>query len=168
MQTYLHDRLLDVWQLATGQYQAYGRCYRNQLDSGYVAEVYKGRNEYQEVYLDDRYAVTSFFGTSSLIKYDVSNKTDVHLIFFVNLSKLKNVGHRADEEVRKDVQMHVQQGYRGFQLTGIRTGIDDVFEEYAGTRLAAQENLDGLKYRDMHPYHCFRFDFSIMYNIKNC
>jgi len=168
LQQYLHDQLLDTWQLATGQYQCYGRCYRNQLENGYVAEVYTGNNEYKEVYLDDRYAVMSFFGLTGNIDFKVVNTAKVHLIFFVNIETLKQVLHRGDEEVRKDVQTIVQNGYQGFILKGVRLGIDEVFEEYAGTRLTEKENMNGIKFRDMHPFHCFRFDFEILYNIKTC
>jgi hypothetical protein len=169
LQTYLHDKLLAKWGLQNADYHAYGRCYRNQKEAGYVAEVYMGSNEYREVYLDDRIAALSFFGLSGDIEYEAGNTADVHLIFWVNIKKLKpTVAHRADEEVRKDVQVLVDNGYQGFDFSGIRLGIERVHQEYRGTVIAAQANLDVLKYRDFHPFHCFRLDFRLNYNINRC
>lgn len=169
LQTYLHDKLLAIWGITSAEYNAYGRCYRNQKDDGYVAEVYTGNNEYREVYLDDRIAAMSFFGISGDTEVEVENTASVHLIFWVNLSKLKApIVHRADEEVRVDVQKLLNKGVFGFSLKEISTGIERVLQEYAGTTQAEQANLDGLKFRDMHPFHCFRFDMEVMYNKNNC
>lgn len=169
LQSYLHEKLLTKWGLQNAQYEAYGRCYRNQKESGYVAEVYVGGGEYKEVYLDDRISVLSFFGLSGDIDFEVTNTADVHLIFWVNIKKLyPAITHRADEEVRKDVQELIQKKMYGFTLTDVRLGIERVHQEYRGTIMAAQANLDTLKYRDMHPFHCFRFDLKLLYDIKHC
>lgn len=169
LQTYLHDKLLAKWGLQTADYSAYGRCYRNQKEAGYVAEVYVGSNEYKEVYLDDRIAALSFFGLSGDIDHKVTNTADVHLIFWVNIKRLyPSVVHRADEEVRRDVHELVQKKMYGFTLTDARLGIERVHQEYRGTIMAAQANLDTLKYRDFHPFHCFRFDLKLLYDIKHC
>jgi len=169
LQSYLHGKLLSKWGLQNADYEAYGRCYRNQKDAGYIAEVYVGGNEYKEVYLDDRIAALSFFGLSGNIEYEAGNTADVHLIFWVNIKKLRPaITHRGDEEVRKDVQQLVDNDYQGFQFAGIQLGLEKVHQEYRGTIMAAQANLDPLKFRDMHPYHCFRLDFKLTYNINRC
>jgi len=166
LQTHLHDKLLGVWGIDTSLYHAYGRCYRNQKDAGYVAEVYTGLNEYREVYLDDRLAALSFFGLTGDVDYNIVNRADVHLIFWVNVERLKQLAHRGDEEVRKDVQVIAKDKLFGFTLSGLRLGIDRVLQEYRG--MTSQSTPDGLKFRDMHPFHCFRFDFSLQYDIKHC
>jgi hypothetical protein len=163
LQVYLHDQLNEIWGLSGGQYQAYGRCYRNQKEDGYVAEGYIGKNEYKELYLDDRYIVLSFFGLSEDIKFKIANTANVHLIFFVNLPKLKNVSHRADEEVRVDVQKLVEVSFQGFSFEGVRLDINNVLDEYPGSLRDTS-----LKFRDMHPFHCFRFDFSLLYDVSRC
>ena len=133
-----------------------------------MAEAYVGLNEYKEVYLDDKYPAISFFGLSGDIDFKVINTADVHLIYWVNIPSLKQLIHRGDEEVRKDVQALVKDKLYGFSLTGVRMGIDRVFQEYRGTIMAAQANLNGANFRDMHPFHCFRFDFRVQYDIKHC
>lgn len=163
LQVYLHEKLNALWNLPAAQYQAYGRCYRNQKDNGYVAEGYRGKNEYIDLYLDDRYQALSFFGVGEKIEYKIGNSADVHLVYFVNVQAIKSLLHRGDEEVRKDVQNLVESGIYGFTFSGIRLGIDNVLEEYPGS-----VRDKGLKFRDMHPFHCFRLDFSINYNINRC
>lgn len=163
LQVYLHEELLKLWGLADKDYQAFGRCYRNQKEDGYVAEGYVGNKEYRELYLDDRYASLSFFGLSENIKFKIANTAEVHMIFFVNISRLKSSLHRADEEVRVDVQKLVKISFQDFTLTGVRLDINNVLEEYPGSIRDTS-----LKFRDMHPFHCFRFDFSLLYDVSRC
>lgn len=167
LQIYLHEQLLLKWGITTDKYNCFGRCYRNQVkDEGYVAEVYTGGREYKEVYVDDRVSATSFFGIGETQDFNKVNKTEVHLIFWVNLEQVKPLLHRGDEEVRKDVQklIDVGPGVFGFQLQGIRLGIENVLREYSGSVDAANVR----KFRDMHPFHIFRFDFDLLYNINQC
>src|ERR1044072_8615504 len=108
LQTHLHKQLVVKWGLTGADdpaYQSYGRVYRNKKDSQYIAEAYIGNNEYKEVYWDDTLTAISFFGTGSKTTFDVGNKVDVHQVFFVNVDKVKpNKAHRADEEVRNEIQ----------------------------------------------------------------
>lgn len=168
MQEYLHCRLPGIWGIGATEYSAFGRCYRNQKDDGHVAEVYMGNGEYQEAYADDRKAALSFFGLSGDTEVEIGYTAFVHLIFFVNLNKIKPaISHRGDEEARVDVVNLVKGGNFGFSLTAVSTGIERVLQEYGGTTIAERSNLSGLYGRDMHPYHCFRFDFDLKYS-KNC
>jgi len=165
LQTLLFAKLPAIWGISDTLYECYGRCYRNQKDEGYVAEVYKGNNEYKEVYVDDRISAISFFGlTDQTIDMNKVNKAEVHLIFWVDIKKVKPaLLHRGDEEVRKDVEQIIKNKY-GFQLSGIDLGIENVLRDYPGSL----ESDKVIKYRDMHPFHCFRFNFDLLYNISQC
>ena len=88
LQTKLHDTLINTshWNLSdTSQYKAYGLCYRNKTDDGYVAENYEADGEYRDVYWDDSLTAVSFFGLTNNIK---NGEADIHLVFFANLQKL--------------------------------------------------------------------------------
>lgn len=172
LQTKLHSSLRTAWGtggelLTTTEYECYGRCYRNKKDDGYVAEVYTTGNDYKEVYWNDKLSAISFFGISDSIKTAsvASSTTDIHLVFFVNLAKLKpEITHRADEEVRMDVYNAIGKISNGFTFKGVELWIENVLKEYPGSR-----RNDRLKVVDMHPVHCFRFDFSLLYNQnQNC
>ncbi len=158
-QALVHDAL--GWD----DYKAYGRCYRNKVADGYIAENYEGEGEYKEVYWDDSLSALSFFGLSGSSRVEVgTNFVPVHLVFFVNLKKIAPaIQHRADEEVRKMVQNAVQGGMYGFSLQTVDLWIENVLREYPGSR-----RDDRLKSVDMHPVHCFRLNFSLQYRINNC
>jgi hypothetical protein len=166
LQTMLHDSLLLKWGISSADYKCYGRCYRNRYQYGYVAENYEGGREYKEVYWDDALKVLSFFGTSQRVIFEGSEKADVHLVFFVNLEKIKpSVVHRADEEVRKDVIELLRVSNYGLSYEGYEVYVENVLREYPGSR-----RDDRLTAVDMHPTHCFRINLSSIYDItkNNC
>jgi hypothetical protein len=168
LQIKLHDTLIDSghWNLADAdQYQAYGRCYRNKKDDGYIAEVLTAGTDYKEVYWNDDLAAISFFGISGQIKRTVGMEADVHFVMFADLSKLNfSVAHRADEELREMVAAIIGKSSFGFQMTSIDLWVENVLKEYPGSRRDSR-----LKAVDMHPVHCFRINLSLKYNPnKNC
>lgn len=166
-QTVLHSRLIETWGLVADDplYRCYGRCYRNQAEDGYIAENYEGENQYKEVYWDDGLKVISFFGMAVRSDNETGQYvTNVHLVFFLNLAKLKpSITHRADEEVHQDVANAIGKNLHGFQVQSIETGIENILREYPGSR-----RDDRLKFVDMHPVHCFRINLSVNYNINIC
>ncbi|HUR65461.1 MAG TPA: hypothetical protein VMZ03_03855 [Chitinophagaceae bacterium] len=163
LQTFLHSKLTVLWNV-TDQYRCYGRCYRNKIDGGYIAENYEGEKEYKEVYWDDTLSAISFFGTGSKTTFDIKNKTDVHLVFFVDLSKIKPaIAHRADEEVRNQVQKLFGSGLFDFAIDSTELWLENVLREYPGSR-----REDRLKIVDMQPVHCFRINLKLLYDPKIC
>lgn len=165
LQEALHEHLLSLWQLPGADYRCYGRAYRNQKAEGYIPEVYVGGNEYREVYVDDSVAVISFFGYERG-KFLKQNEADVSLIFAANLNSLKPaILHRADEEVRNDVFNFLVDAVGNLNTPiATITGIANVYAEYTGYR-----SIESIKLRDMHPFHCFRFNFILRYgNYLDC
>jgi hypothetical protein len=163
IQTDMHAYLSKWTDIDISAYECNGRCYRNKKDEGYIAEVYTSGNEYKEVYWNDNLAAISFFGVSSQETHDKGEKVNVHLVFFVNLQKLKPlIAHRADEEVRKDVQNYFLTLYPGVYKS-TELWLENVLSEYAGSY-----RDDRLKAVDMHPVHCFRLNLEITYNKNIC
>jgi len=163
LQEWLYDRLVATWGLnadSSLDYNSYARAYKNEKSTGTVAEVYIGSKQYKEVYLDDKIKALSFFSVgeaTNLIGGDLETTCSIH--FFVNLKALKNQTDRADEEVRIDVvNLLYNRKLYGFQFTGFETGVENVFREYPGPI-----RDQGLKFRDMEPYHCFRVNFRLRY-----
>jgi hypothetical protein len=163
LQEYLYSKLKTKWGITDDDWQSYGRAYRNQKEKGYIPEVYTGSDEYEEVFADDSLKVLSFFGVGDSFKGSYSLTGPVFLIFFVNIEELKTLTHRGDEEVRLDVQLICKDADFGFTMTGVQTGIDNVYKEYPGIR-----RDEGMLSKDMHPYHCFRIDFELTYEPQNC
>jgi hypothetical protein len=142
----------------------YGRAYRNQTQDGYTPELFIGGIDYYDTFFDDTLSANSFFGVGDVTTIkDGSSTADCFLIFCVNLQKVKPGNDRNDEAVHVDVQkLCIAEPY-GFRATGWVTGIDSVFKEYSGWKKS-----DGIKFRDEHPYHCFRLNFKLLYNINDC
>lgn len=159
LQTLLYDRIKTLWGVTGDNFNMFGRAYRNQLQDGYVPEVYVGSNEYKDSYFDDKLAGSAFFGYETTKLNGLDTTAVVSLIMMVNLTKIKPGTTRNDEEARVDIEQICLERNYGFFLTGIVTGIDQVFKEY-GTK--------SIKYRDMQPWHCFRLNFNITYNIYDC
>jgi hypothetical protein len=160
LQSLLYDQIKTIWSVTDSTFNMYGRAYRNQLlDGSYIPEVYVGNKEYKDSYFDDAKSGSAFFTYESTKVNGVDTIAVVSLIMMVNLAKIKPGTTRNDEEARVDIERMVSNGVYGFFLTGIVTGIDQVFKEY-GTK--------SIKYRDMQPWHCFRLNFNITYNIYDC
>lgn len=170
VQQVLHDKLLAAWGIDTSQYMCYGRAYRNKTADGFVAEVYTGNGEYKEVYFDDGLAALSFFGIQTG-PYDQNyDKINVHLVFFVDLDKLALkdytgalIQHRADEEVRLSVFQAIGQECYGMTYQSTELYLDSILREYPGSRVN-----QGLATCDMQPRHCFRLNYSMLYDSTTC
>jgi hypothetical protein len=167
LQVYLHKQLVSKWGL-TGDddplYECYGRVDRNKKDAGYIAEVYAGNGEYKEVYWNDELKAISWFGLSGKTEFDKQNKSNVHLVFFVNLGKLKpSIAHRADEEVRNEIQKLFGYSLFGFSFESIELWLDNVLREYPGSRREGRLNAV-----DMQPIHCFRINLKCLYDTNIC
>lgn len=166
LQTAIHGPLLTSWGVSSDQYQSYARCYRNRRNNGYVAEVYQSGKEYKEVYWDDQLAAVSFFGMGQQIKRGLKSEVDVHLVFFVDLSKItlttpsgEPVQCRGDEEVRNDVLDLIGRYSNGFTVTSVDLGIENVLREYPGSI-----RDERLRHIDMHPIHCFRINTKLLFD----
>lgn len=171
-QNFLYPALKEVWGIQDDvSYDCHPRAYKNQTADGYIPEVFIGvgndpeQPEYKEVFLDDSKSALSFFALGDLTRFNEGDTTaQMSLTFLVNVQLLKpNTAWRGDEEIRNDVEKLCQISRFGFELMEIVTGYDQVFKEYSGWR-----KKDGMKFRDMHPNHCFRLNFSTLYDINDC
>lgn len=164
VQKHIYPRLKIIWGISNdADYDCFGRVYRNKKDNQFIAELYTGNGEYKDVYWDDRKAAISWFGTGNTISFDVKNKIPFHLVFFVNLKKLKpGVLHRADEQVRNDVQKLFGKSLHGFSYDGMELWLENVLKEYPGSR--RDKSLTAV---DMQPVHCFRLNFTLIYGLNN-
>lgn len=169
-QSAMYPYLKAKWPVNDNNFNCYGRAYSNQTTDGFVPQVFEGKAdtgaiEYTPVMFDDNLAALCFFIVGDSTKYNAGSATArVSMIFTVNIKELKpSIAHRADEEIRIDVEKFAVQKRFGFALVGIDTGIETVFREFSGWK-----KVVGTKYRDMQPLHCFRLNFDVLYNINDC
>lgn len=170
LQSFLHDELMIKWGIdpdnaATNKlYESYARAHRNKTESGYRAEVFTAGKDYKEVYWNDALKAISFFGTGTIETFSIDEKITVHQCYFVDLKKLKpGITHRADEEVRRDVQLLAERNLYGFVYLSMETGIENVLKDYPSSYKSER-----LRAVDMQPVHCFRLNFELNYNKDIC
>lgn len=162
VQKWLYNQLIDAWGLTSATYNAYGMCYKNRRENGYIPEVFVSGNDYKEVGLNDKVYVQSFWGISDSTSYSgLTATTDVHVIHFVNLSKLSGISslsHRGALEARTEVFKKLKKAHSGFEYTGEILGVDNVLSEYGGL-----VTTDFYAKADMHPWHIFRHNLTCDY-----
>jgi hypothetical protein len=157
LQTRLFSYLNTLWGLQEpNDLDAYGRCYVIEQDGEKTARFFKTPNEYQIVSVPER---NKFFFLSRGIQKKVDAlryETVVEAIFLLNVTQLKpDIEHRADIEVQADVELILNQ-IDNVWCESIETGFENV--------------LRGIKYdqeSDMQPYHAFKFNLNILYNMKD-
>lgn len=153
--------ILKVWPSAV--YESYGRCSPVRTPNGYVATVYNGGVDYKTVAWDDGTGsdIQSFFGYSgNIIRDRTLADAMIHMVVFCDLTRLYPAAeYRMDEEVKMEFLRIFQKALYGFHYDSMELGIERVLREYRGTLV--QPGIDRM---DMHPLHCFRFNFLISYN----
>ena len=66
-----------------------------------------------------------------------------------------SVAHRADEEAHRDVLMILDKSSRGYNVTSVEKGIQNVYGEFY---------KDEIKYDDTSKFHVFRIDLETTFN----
>jgi len=138
-------------------YESYHRAYRNETKNGIKPEIFTGDgNDYADVYMDDKFTLTSFFltGDETSISDDMFT-SNISVIFQVNLNKLYTTAlHRFDEEFRNEIVKVLKDLDGTFNFVSATTSIDGV---YSGLD-TEQVNLN-----DIHPCHVVRFELEATY-----
>lgn len=167
-QKFLYTQLLAKWKVSEAAFLSYGRCYRNNAELGCIPEVYVSGSVAQYVGIefdDSNTIVLSFFDLYDDVKFSNGSTTArADLIFIVNVTKLKpDIAHRADEEIRNDVERLSQVPRFGFIATDFQTGYNNVFSRFQGI-----VKNDQITWRDLQPLHVFKITFDFVYNINDC
>ena len=139
----------------------FGRVHRNQSkEKGLVPEFYVGKNEYKDVFINDKINATICFIDDENHKALTGGlfDTEVKIVFCVNLNKIKNsISHRADMEVEIDA-IKIINKHKILSVTGFEKGVEAVFKGF---------NVDHIKLSDMQPFHVFAIVGRLKYKI-NC
>lgn len=138
-------------------YQSYHRVYINDSEEGIKAERYISKREYNDVFMDDKFALSSFFIVSSkrpAINDGQAVTSSISIIFQAQLDKLiSKVSHRADEELNNEIAVILNDlESKGFEFKNMVTGIKNVYAEFDRT---------GIRYTDMEPFYVVRFDIDV-------
>jgi hypothetical protein len=160
VQTDLYNYLSTRWQ---GTLNGYGRIYKNtDADGNVLPEWYEGSNEYTEVYYNDANAGNFFFIDTD--EHSTEDEqvftTTLNCAFMVDLGEiLPDETHRADSKAQRDVVEAIRTISNGrVTVTGIKTGIDNVFSGF---------DRSGIRFTDVHPLHSFAVVLKVSYYLSN-
>lgn len=154
-QVLLYDQLTALWGISL---DGYGRVYKNEGKNGEVhPEVYVSGKDYSGTLFTVEGA-KFFFETSdkSVHTHDTYFNSDISVYFIINIDDIKNVAHRADEEIRQDV-FSVLHNSPFREIKSIEVGIKNVASSFT--------NIDEgkAKWFDKHPYHVFKIVSEVEY-----
>lgn len=161
------DKVVDQLQdnletLGWSNYEMYSRAYKNETADGIIAEIYRGNEEYREIFFDDTFDATSFFileDTQPVVNRSQRLEGTLGIIFQVKSIALKpNITHRADEEIHYDVLNALSSNVPKWETIEVVTGISNV---YAGL------NTDTIQFTDIGDFHVFRVNLTGGYSV-NC
>ncbi len=169
MQGILYERLRAIWCNALSgdaDYKCFARTERIPYRSadgrtGYKPAASAGGGAYEDALPDDAAKLVSFFGVGDRTFNGKGwmKQTTGHLVFFADTCALEENGYRADDEVRRKIYNVLHTAGRGFTFTEQVTGIAQVLREYGGTQAER-----GLYAFDMGKWHCFRYNFELVYD----
>lgn len=149
----------ELWtNVASDKKQFNGRVFGNLINEVLTPEVHvSGTNDYKSVKFNDKLSALSWF--------DVNNETvsfnagqvvqNVGIFFAVNLKDIyPTLSHRAVEEVHTDVIKLLDKA----EVKGIITG-ESAYGDF---------DIKNLKHPNMQPWHIFRIDYTMKYNLLTC
>lgn len=155
------DRLSD--HLNWGSIDVYGRVYRNpskNKNKGETLEAYVGKNEYRDVFLNDKINATIFFieDEQHTTNEGVLFKNEMTAVFFVNLKKTyPDIMHRADMEAEQEAFRILKKSYVMRSLR-IEKNMEQIFKGI---------NIEGIPLSNMQPYHVFGIVGEVAYYLNS-
>ena len=156
VQDYLSDSFADIW---ANTIAVYGRAIETEGTNGKVLEVWTGKKDYKQLFINDKQSAVIGF---KVIDRNIDSdrlKATVDIIFSVNVNDVLGTNEYLDEKVLMQAyQMINKCGYTE-GVTEIKTGIDNVFAGYY---------TENIKHRDMAPFHIFSFTTQIEYFASIC
>jgi len=148
-------------------YTAYHRALKNPKNGGVIPEVYEidttsRTGEYTESLYDDRLDASSFFYIDDNLQAIDNGRmftTTISMVFQVDLSVVAdNIKHRGDSEIHRVVVNAINKGAYG-SVSNVVMGIPNVYSEFDQSQI---------EFTDMHPFHCFRVDVEVAYQLACC
>lgn len=167
LQQSLFSRLILKWD-ANAVYTSYPRANKLFKEDNIIPEISIDGTESEEVLMNDKAAVTSFWLTSNSRPYDALQHQlihDVSLIFQADLVKLYGQTNRPDEEFNMDVLRELTRKNQ-FMFDENINMIETVDAVYSDLTFSTKMK-EKIIYTDISNFHVVRFDFQIRYAI-NC
>lgn len=149
--------LYSIWSLTDSNSDFYGRVYRNKTKSGYIPEGFV--TTYKDVLFNTKKNCTSFFYVNGQPSNDLGNWTAniVHVLQILLDQVYPDITHRADEEIRKDLNSIYDLQPFQFILNRFSHNISEVFIDF---------DINLKDYYDMQPLFNLRLDLTLNYKYR--
>lgn len=145
--------------LGFANWDSYHRVYINPSERGLIPERYEGNNEYNEVFYNDNFDITTWFFVASERPITDGGLVEVTVSMIVqaDIQKLYPlVDHRADEELNNAIQLASESYVKSsvFELETVKTTIDKVYQEFDKSQI---------NFEDMSNQYVARFEYKARY-----
>lgn len=156
IQKYLDKYLSGIW---IAESIIYGRLHETIRDNKKIIEAYVARNDYKEVFVNDKEACSiGFIEISREIDKRIL-KSKLNVVFTGNINKLLLTDARNDERIFLQIYNGLRKSMMISNISNPKKGISDVFAGF---------DTDKIKYRDIQPWFCYSFEIEVQYNENIC
>jgi hypothetical protein len=142
----------------------YKNVYQDKSKTGVFAEQFLKGNDYEDVFTNDNFSVSSFIIANDNEKRHTKSRKirTISVIFQINLKKVyATIPHRADEEFHNELSNALRGLKKPSELIDGINGIDNVYTEFEIAKLKEKNH-------DLHPLHVFRQDIEVQYDYDCC
>lgn len=142
--------------------EVFGKVFKNPSKGkkGDTVEAYVGKNEYADVFTNDKKNANIFFieDSSHSTNEGILYKNEVLVVFMVNLKKLyPEIEHRGDMEAEQDAIKAVKIA-RILRNPEIEKDVTAIFSKL---------NIESIKLSNMQPYHVFALKGEVAYYLNS-
>ena len=156
IQDYLDSKLTPIW---GNDVNIYGRLHDVDVETGKVLAVYDVKNDYKQVFINDKVNATIGFRIDSRSVNSNRHLATIDVIFSVNVKEAYGENDFNDEKALMHAYKFIDNSGLVRQITGIKQGIDNVLAGYFN---------DGIKHGDMSPRAMFAITCDIEYFLNAC
>ena len=155
IQKRIYDKLVALW----GVLDVYGRVSKKDTEDGIQIARYIGGGEYEPMLFTEGNKI--FFLQGNSPKFSLGNASnDVWMICILNVDQIRNLDHRGDEEVHKDLISVLSDFMKLSDIETLEYGMDNL------ARIVEESFVtSNFRYSDIHPYHVFQVKFNLKYNL---
>lgn len=141
-----------------GSIDAYGRVYKNKINSGFVLESYISNGEYKDVLGTD--TSRFFFVVDERKSFGEDPSSEIDIVFMVDLNDFYNSNERMDEEFKSVVNQVLRDS--------LMTVNNFYGYERLNTMLSGFQLGKSMDFDHMHPKLIFTVNGTVNYNLKAC
>ncbi|QQO97045.1 hypothetical protein Nekkels1_43 [Cellulophaga phage Nekkels_1] len=160
VQKSIYPILVSKW----GEFDLYGRVYKIVKGNKTSLEIYVGNGEYKKILFSEGNKMFFIQGDKPTFKDGFFNNS-IWIISILNIEKIKNIIHRADEEVHNDLITSLSSVFSFNDIIGLEYGMNNI-------KRIVEDVYDygTFKASDIHPYHVFSVELNVQYSLidKNC